>query len=84
MKNAMIQARRQLEKQAAKLGLVGAAAVAYVENALAALPTEATNAFSTISGNVTDILAAVWPIVALATGGFILIKLFKKGANKAV
>ena len=51
--------------------------------AFAALPTEATTAFSTISGNVTDILAVVWPIVTLMTGGFILIKLFKKGANKA-
>jgi len=30
------------------------------------------------------VLAAVWPIVGLVTGGFILIRLFKKGANKAV
>lgn len=52
--------------------------------AMAALPTEATAAFTTLSGNVTDILAAVWPIAALATGGFILIKLFKKGARSAV
>jgi len=55
-----------------------------VASAHAALPTEATTAFSTISGNVTDVLAAMWPIVALATGGFVLVKLFKKGANKAV
>lgn len=53
-------------------------------SAMAALPAEATAAFTTISGNVTDVLSAVWPIVALATGGFILIKLFKKGANKSV
>lgn len=50
----------------------------------AALPAEATAAFTALSGNVTDVLAAVWPIVTLATGGFILVKLFKKGANKAV
>ena len=55
-----------------------------ISSAHAALPTEATAAFSTISGNVTDVLAAMWPIVALATGGFVLVKLFKKGANKAV
>lgn len=55
-----------------------------IGSAHAALPTEATAAFSTISGNVTDVLAAMWPIVALATGGFVLVKLFKKGANKAV
>lgn len=55
-----------------------------ITSAHAALPTEATAAFSAISGNVTDVLAAMWPIVALATGGFVLVKLFKKGANKAV
>lgn len=47
----------------------------------AALPTEATAAFTALSGNVTDILAAVWPIVATVVGGFVLIKLFKKGAG---
>lgn len=52
-------------------------------SAHAALPTEAAAAFTAISGNVTDILAVVWPIVTLMTGGFVLIKLFKKGANKA-
>lgn len=76
--------RRALEKQAAKLGLVGTAAAFYVENAMAALPTEAAAAFATITTNVTDVLAVVWPIVATLTGGFVLIKLFKKGANKAV
>jgi len=53
-------------------------------SAFAALPAEATAAFATLSGNVTDILAAIWPILALVTGGFALIKLFKKGTNKAV
>lgn len=52
--------------------------------AQAALPTEAATAFTTLSGNVTDVLAAVWPIAALATGGFVLLRLFKKGANRAV
>ncbi len=55
-----------------------------VTSAHAALPAEATAAFATISGNVTDVLAAIWPVVALATGGFVLIKLVKKGANRAV
>lgn len=72
-----------LKAQASKLGLVGAAAaVAYVENAMAALPSEAAAAFTTINGNVTDIFAAIWPIVAVVTGGFVLIGLFKKGAGK--
>lgn len=47
----------------------------------AALPTEATAAFTTVSGNVTDIFAAIWPIVAVVTGGFVLIRLFKKGTG---
>lgn len=48
----------------------------------AALPTEATAAFTTIQGAVADILSAIWPIVAAVTGGFVLISLFKKGASK--
>lgn len=50
---------------------------------MAALPAEASAAFTTLQGNVTDVLAAVWPIVALSVGGFALIRLFKKGASKA-
>ena len=54
------------------------------ESAYAALPAEATAAFANISSGVTDVLAAIWPIAALATGGFVLLKLFRKGANRAV
>lgn len=68
------------QKLLAGVGLISGTIV----SAHAALPAEATAAFSTISGNVTDVLAAMWPIVGLATGGFVLVKLFKKGANKAV
>lgn len=49
--------------------------------AQAALPTEATAAFTTVSTSVTDVFAAVWPIIAAVVGGFVLIKLFKKGAG---
>lgn len=50
----------------------------------AALPTEATAAFAGLSTNVTDIFTAIWPILAAVVGGFALIKLFKKGASRAV
>jgi len=50
----------------------------------AALPAEATAAFTTISTGVTDVIAAVWPILAAVVGGFSLMKLFKRGASKAV
>ena len=71
-----------MQKQVLK-SVVAVATVVASAGAMAALPTEASTAFGTISTNVTEILAAIWPIVALSTGGFILIKLFKKGANKA-
>lgn len=65
-------------------GLVAVGVLTVSGAASAALPTEATAAFTTLSGNVTDIIAAIWPILAAVVGGFALIKLFKKGAAKAV
>lgn len=67
-----------------KAAVVAAPLFGLIGSAHAALPAEASTAFDKISGNVTDILAAIWPIVALSVGGFVLIKLFKKGANRAV
>ena len=67
---------------ASSVVLVGAAALPMFAHA--ALPTEATAAFTLLGTNLTDILAAIWPIVAASVGGFTLIKLFKKGAGKAV
>ncbi len=61
--------------------VVASALVAAAGVANAALPTEATAAFTAVSGNVTDIFAAIWPIIATVTGGFVLIKLFKKGTG---
>lgn len=69
------------QNQVVKGGLV-ASTMGLVASAHAALPTEATSAFTALSGNVTDIFAAIWPIVAAVTGGFVLIALFKKGASK--
>lgn len=67
---------QNLKKVVVASALVAAAGVAN-----AALPTEATAAFTAVSGNVTDIFAAIWPIIATVTGGFVLIKLFKKGTG---
>ncbi len=67
---------QNLKKVVVASALVAAAGVAN-----AALPTEATAAFTAVSGNVTDIFAAIWPIIAAVTGGFVLIKLFKKGTG---
>lgn len=59
--------------------LVSMLAAAGVANA--ALPTEATAAFTAVSGNVADIFSAIWPVIATVTGGFVLIRLFKKGTG---
>jgi hypothetical protein len=64
-----------------QLVALGLAVVAGAANA--ALPTDATAAFTAMSGNVTDIMAAVWPISIALTGGYFLLKHFKKGANRA-
>ena len=52
--------------------------------ASAALPTEATAAFTALSTNVTDITGAVWPILTAVVAAFALMKLFKKGAGRAI
>lgn len=48
----------------------------------AALDAAITTAIDGIETNITDILAAYWPVYLLATGGFVLVKLFKRGASK--
>lgn len=73
-----------MNKMQKQLAAVGGLLGGSIASAHAALPTEAAAAFTALSGNVTDILAVVWPIVALSVGGFALIKLFKKGASRAI
>lgn len=48
----------------------------------AALPAEATAAFTGLGTAVSDVLAAVWPIVGAVLAGFVTIKLVKRGASK--
>ena len=50
--------------------------------ASAALPTEATDAITAISSDGTDLIAAVWPVIALVVGAGIVIKLFKRFTGK--
>lgn len=69
---------KQLRNTAVAVGTAVASA-----GAMAALPTEVTGAFSSISETVTGILALVWPIAVSLTVGFVGLKLFKKGAAKA-
>lgn len=66
------------------LAAVGSVLALASLEAQAALPPEASTALTGLQGNVSDILTAIWPIVAAVAGGFALISLFKKGASKAV
>lgn len=65
-----------------KRGLIAAGVLVVSGAANAALPIEATAAFTSLSTTVTDVLAAVWPIIGAVIAGFTMIKLVKRGASK--
>lgn len=67
------------QKLLAGAGIVAAS----IGSAMAAVPAEVTTAFTSISDTATGILGLVWPIATAVTVGFVGLKLFKKGANKA-
>lgn len=67
----------------AKRAAFGGALLMAASSANAALPEVATQAFSTLANYVTEMLTSTWGIAVPMTVGFIGIKLFKKGANKA-
>jgi len=56
---------------------------ATIGTASAAVPTEATDAITALGTDATAMTTAAWPILASITGGFIVMKLFKRAANKA-
>lgn len=82
--NLMDLARRTYQSGKNRAAAVGSVILLVGSQAHAALPAEATAAFTSLSTNVSDVLAAIWPIVGAVVAGFGLIKLFKKGAGKAV
>lgn len=76
MKNIISERRRLLA--AAGFTVMGAVSA----GAQAALPTEATSAISAISGNVTEMESAVWPVIGAVVAAMVLIKLFKRFSAK--
>lgn len=66
---------------AAKAGFV-ASVIGLASAAQAAVPTEVTTAFASISELANGVLALVWPISIAITVGYVGIKHFKKGSNK--
>lgn len=77
MKNVIAERRRLLV--AAGFTVLGATTAA---GAHAELPAAATAEVTAISGNVTDMEAAVWPVIAAVVAAMILIKLFKRFSAK--
>lgn len=75
-----------LKKYGQRAALVLPAAVAAAlaaASAHAELPAEATAAFAAMNTNVSDLSGPAWVLLTAVTGGFILMKLFKKFVNRA-
>jgi hypothetical protein len=58
------------------------AAVILPSTAMAALPTGAATAFTTLQEDALGLIDLAWPVVVAVTAGFIVLKLFKKSASK--
>ena len=62
--------------------LVGSV-IAAPMSAFAALPLAATTAITDAQTDSLALIDAVWPYVAAVAVGFVILKLFKRGINKA-
>jgi len=78
-----LQSRFTGIKTRASVALVSVMAAGAASAQEATLPPEVGTAFSGISDNFESMAAMAWPVVGTIVGGFILVKLFKKFANKA-
>lgn len=58
------------------------ALVALSSQAMAAVPTEATDAITLVGTDGGSIIAAIWVPLATVTVGFVMMKLFKRGVSK--
>jgi hypothetical protein len=61
-----------------------ALALASIGSAEAALNAGVSTAFTNLQSDALALIDLIWPVVTAVTVGFIIIGLFKKGANKAV
>ena len=61
---------------------VSALFLGVISNAHAELPTGATTAFSAVQSDALALIDLAWPAVIAVVTGFIILKLFKKAANK--
>lgn len=70
-------------KKGAQRGVVGLGLGLSAVASHAALPTEVTAAFTTVSEDAGSMISAGWPVLVGITVGFVLMKLFKKVVSKA-
>jgi hypothetical protein len=61
---------------------VSALFLGVISNAHAELPTGATTAFTSVQADALALIDLAWPAVIAVVTGFIILKLFKKAANK--
>jgi len=81
MKNVLSRINGIKGRSAVAVGSLVIAGTASAQEAT--LPAEVSAAFTGISNNFDAMATQAWPVIATIVGGFILIKLFKKFANKA-
>lgn len=74
---AVVGAKASKIKSAVLVAVLGFASAAQ-----AALPSEATTAFTTLKTDGETLITNAWPVVAAITVGFVLIGLFKRAAAK--
>jgi polyferredoxin len=76
--------REKTIMKANRIAIVSGVVLALLSDlAAAALPTEVTDAFTALNANVALLMPLVWGVFAAVTFGFILLKVTRKGANKA-
>lgn len=80
MQMQQIAHKGSMIRQLAGVALAAGSMVAV--QAHAALPTEATTAFTTLKADAESLITTAWPVVAAITVGFVLISLFKRAAGK--
>lgn len=74
--------RAQLYKLGANAAVVGVTVITFAKSAVAAVPTEASTALTTLGTDAGSMQGLIWaPLITLAVG-WKLMSMFKKGANK--
>jgi hypothetical protein len=66
-----------------KFGIVLAGLVSTVPVSYAALPSSATQAFTDLQTDALSLIDLAWGVASVVVVGFILLRMFKRGANAA-